>query len=285
MSKLLPFLFLILIFQTACYEPQEGCLDIEATNYDVTSDDACADCCAYPTLKVGALHRVDFSFPTDTSLLFLYDTLYPNYAAEMVDSFVIDRIRFFISDIRLVKDSGEEIGVVDTLELEVASGEKITVEDSFVKLDRDIFATRTVGTILTSGTFKGVKFKIGLDEPLLETNPGSVPSGHPLSIEDDVLNYDTLEGKYIPNLLIYRQDTVSADSLFVEIIEPDTLTLFFDAPVELDRGFSLSLVLKVDYMAWFDGVDVSKNPLGIDVSTAIRQNLRNAFSVNSIEVE
>ena len=283
MGKLLPSLFLIFLFQTSCYEPQEGCLDINATNYDVAADDPCADCCTYPTLSVSALHRVDFSFGGDTSLLFLYDTLYPNYAAGNADSFVIDRARFFISDIKLIKDSGEEVGVVDTLELETSTGEKLTVDDSFVKLDRDIFATRSVGNIFTSGTFKGVKFTIGLDENLLNIDPMSVPSGHPLSIEEDVLNYDTLMGTYLPNLLIYRQDTVSADSIFVKINEPDTLTLFFDAPFELDRGFDAILVLRLDYMKWFDGVNVDEDPLLKDISTAIRQNLRNAFSVEKIE--
>lgn len=255
-------------------------MDIEATNYAVDADDACSECCTYPTLSVSVIHRADFATPVDTSFNFLYDTLYPNQVV-VGDSFVIDRARFFISNIKLVRESGEEVGVIDTLELDIPSGNTMVVDDSFVKLDRDIFSARTVGTLLTTGTFTGLKFTLGLDEFLLETDPNSVPSGHPLSTESDVLNYDTLSGMYIPNLLIFRQDTVSADSLFLQINEPDTVELEFATPFELSRGFDVNITLRIDYMKWFEGVDVESYPMN-DISTAIRQNMKNAFTVEEI---
>lgn len=263
-----------------CYEPTEGCLDIKAANYDVTADGACGDCCVFPTLNIQVQHVVAFTNP-DTSFNFRYATFYPN-PGNPADSFVIDRARFFISDIKLVRENGEEVGVLDTLKIEAPAGNALTIEDSFARLDRDIFQARTVGTIITEGIFTGLKMTLGLDEFLLETDPGSVPSGHPLSIAGDTLNYDALAGRYIPNRLIFRQDTAAIfDSLEIRITEPQVVTLPFDSPFELAEGFDINVVLRVDYMKWFVGTDMENDPL-VTIRAAVRNNLPNAISVTQI---
>ena len=44
---------------SACYEPEEGCLDVAAKNFQVDADLNCPDdCCEYPNLKLLLSHRV-----------------------------------------------------------------------------------------------------------------------------------------------------------------------------------------------------------------------------------
>lgn len=279
MSKLptfLPFL-LFLICQTACYEPQEGCLDLRATNYAVDADDPCGDCCIFPILTVQMQHRVDFP---DTSFSFRYKTLYPS-PFNILDSFVVDRARFYISNLRLVREDGEEIGALDTLRLEAPMGTFVTVEDNFAKFDRDNFQSRKLGTFITEGVFTGVKLTLGLETFLQQTDPASVPTGHPLSTAADSLNYDAAVG-YIPSLLIFRNDTTAvSDSLEIQIFEPETVFLPFEEPFLLEQGFDIDLTLKMDYLAWFNGIDLENEPLEV-IRQKVAGNLRNAISVAQI---
>ncbi|HMV23421.1 MAG TPA: hypothetical protein PKA71_03780, partial [Saprospiraceae bacterium] len=48
------FLSSVVLFFTACYQPKEGCLDINATNFDATADEEC--CCQYPVLQLKFKH-------------------------------------------------------------------------------------------------------------------------------------------------------------------------------------------------------------------------------------
>ena len=42
----------VVLSLTACFEPQEGCTDIAATNFDASADENCTDCCTYPKLQL-----------------------------------------------------------------------------------------------------------------------------------------------------------------------------------------------------------------------------------------
>lgn len=279
MSKLPIFpILLFCLWQMSCFEPTEGCLDIRATNYQVDADDPCGDCCTFPRLTLQVQHQVDL--PSDTTLNFKYETFYPS-SVDPTDSFVVDRARFFISNLKLVREDGEEVGVLDTMEIEAPTGTELTIEDSFAKLGRDIFQDRVLGTLITDGTFTAVKMTLGLEEFLLQTDPASVPTGHPLDITGDTLNYDAATG-YLPYLLIFRNDTTTvSDSLEIRIFEPEEISVPLANPFELDQGFDITLTLKVNYMAWFEGVDFQNDALET-IRSKVRDNLKNAISVTEI---
>ncbi|HFA49057.1 MAG TPA: hypothetical protein ENJ95_08575 [Bacteroidetes bacterium] len=272
-------LFLPLFF--GCFEPKEGCLNINATNYAVDADDPCADCCTLPTLTLSVRHVAEL--PNDT-VAFRYGTLYPSLV-DGRDSFVVDRAHFFISNIKLVKEGGGEVGVTDTLRLEFASGEALTIEDNFAKLDRDIFAARKVGTIITEGNFTKIKLTLGLEEFLLQNDlPTNIPPRHPLNISEDSLIFEAGTG-YIPNLLIFRPDTLpETDSLIFHFLEPTEITLPLESPFYVEKGFDVKLTLKVNYEEWFRFVDF-ENDSPQAMMEQIGHNLPNVFAVAEIKLE
>ena len=58
-TRLAPIL-LYLLSLTSCFEPQEGCLDISAVNFDASADKDCdkSGCaCIYPKLQVAVDQR------------------------------------------------------------------------------------------------------------------------------------------------------------------------------------------------------------------------------------
>ncbi len=268
---------------TGCYEPTEGCLNIDAVNYNVAADDPCADCCTFPTLTLSMQHIAQ---SVSDSASFRYGVFYQDPAnAFPDDSFLVDRVRFFISNVHLITDQGERIGLTDTLNLSFADGTSLAVPDNFAKLDRDIFQARTLGTIRTQAVIEEVQFTIGLEEFLRDKEISSgLPAGHPLSTSSDSLIYEDGVG-YTSNLLIVRRDTMpTTDSLVFRYFEPYTFQLPLASPLTVKRGFKMRLTLRANYLAYFAGVNF-RNDSYQTIREKIRNNLINVFSVTEIKLE
>lgn len=280
-----PHLFLLfsLFIWSGCYEPTEGCLSINAVNYNVSADDACGDCCTFPSLTLSMQHIAKSS--TD-STAFRYGVFYKDpIKVNSLDSFLVDRARFFISNLQLISENDEVVTVIDTLRLGFSDGTSMTIPDNFAKLDRDIFQARKVGTILSQATIKEVQFTVGLEEFLREREIISgLPSGHPLLTDNDSLIYETGIG-YTSNLLIVRKDTMpTTDSLIFRYFEPQVIQLPLAAPFTIKRGFNVKLTLRANYLEYFAGVDFQNDSFQT-MQEKISNNLVNVFSVTEIKVE
>jgi hypothetical protein len=278
------FFLPILVLLAGCYEPKSGCLDLEATNYDVSADDQCPDCCKFPTLSLQVQHLVSLPTLPDSLFSMKYATGYQS-AYDTNDLFLIDRGRFFISDLKLVRPTGEEVGVLDSVWLPTNNGDSILVENNFSKHDRDIFQAATLGTVRTVGLFSGVKFTLGVSQKVLdEVQIDSVSTGNALAVKSDTLSYDSITG-IIPNRLIVSRiimgDTIANDFRFYE---PREISLDFSQPVSIERGFNVKLVLGLNYSFLFQDID-----FGNDTSDVIRakidSQLTNAFYIVSLKLE
>ena len=282
-KTIFPIAGLSLLFLAGCYQPKEGCLDIRAKNYDVSADDPCPTCCTYPQLTIAFQHQVILTTQPDTFFSFRYNTAYPS-PFDTSHYFDILRSRYFLSNFRLIRENGEAAGISDSIQIEVPEGVPVTVENNFTKVDRDIFQPSVIGKILANGSFRQIRFTLGLAESLLQTNPKSVPANHPLSIVSDTIIYKNGTG-YIPNTLIFNPDTVStATPLTFRFFEPKEITLDLPQPFELDKGFSVKLTLKINYMAWFEGIDL-QNDSPLTMQDKLTNNLAKAFAVSGIVME
>jgi hypothetical protein len=267
----------------ACYEPKEGCLDIEATNYDVSADDQCPKCCTYPKLSVQVLHYIVSPKKPDSLFAMRYATKYQG----LLDSnefFFLDRGRFFISNLKLVRQSGEEVGVRDSVLLPRTVGDSIRVENNFSKHDRDILQAASLGTVRTEGLFVGVKFTIGIPQLLLdEVAIDSINSGA-LFVRNDTLSHDSLTG-VIPVRFMLRPDTLdNTPKLDFQFKEPYEISLPFAQPVAIERGYNIKVVLGLNYSVLLENVDF-KNDNEATIRAKIDSQLTNAFSIVSIKVE
>jgi hypothetical protein len=282
MQKIPAFAVCLFIFSflTSCFEPKEGCLDINATNYDVESDDPCPDCCNYPTLSISTLHQVLVKNTLDSFVNLKYNFFYPAPSNDL-DTFAILRSRFFISNVKLIKQDGTAVGVSDTIGIGFPNGSRVVYEDNFAKLDRDIFAASAIGTTITEGLFDKINFTLGLPEELLGLDTASIPAGHPLDFRSDTIIYQEGTG-YVPFFLSVKTDTAAAAlPTEMRLFQPSQISLPIEPPVNIEQGYNIKLKLRINYMAWFEGVDFAN-----DSEDAIRQkiaaNLPNAFSVTEI---
>lgn len=281
--RALLFLGLILA-TTACLEQEEGCLDINATNYQVDADLPCADCCMYPLLQLNFQHKV---FP-DTSLNLVYeDSIYQDGAG---NEFRFRQIRYYLSNLHLLRPDGAEVGVEDTLQLPVEQpGGQIgieVVEDNFALVDPGDFRRKDIGTIRTQGMFNKVKLTFGITGAANTVEPGVLPDNHPLAAPGLYWNADS--GRVFNQIELFRvengRDTIET---VLEIGMPENLrTMELSLPQEfyLDPGFSAELILRINYLTWFEDVNLVADSEEQIIQKIVKK-LTESFSVVEIEAK
>lgn len=241
------FLFLGLAV-LSCSKPVEGCLDIRATNYNVSADEAC--CCTYPVLKLLISHAADTLFQSP-------DSIYANQAGQV---YRLTGARFFLSDfVFYVRDVGP-VEVSDSLLLLLDDGSTLRVKDDVIQIQRSL-STYTVGTLVTSGWIDSISFQIGLLPELAAVLPADVPADHPLRTP---LNGLYTEGDGFQSL---TTDLISLST------GPDTLQwstqltrrITLESAVFAQIGYNINVPITVDYLYWIDEEDLSM-PQVMDVA-------------------
>lgn len=279
--------FLVALLLTAalpaCFEPVEGCLDVSAVNYQVDADEPCPDCCAYPQIKLDVLHKIVLP---DTALNLEYDTEYRDGAG---NPFQISRIEFYLSDLQLIRPNGDSAGVIDTLLLPFESPdgavELVEVKDHFALLDPGDFAQQQLGRIQAEGLFASLRFTLGVAGLANLIPPAAYPEEHPLA--EPALYVDAETGRLLSRLQLYRIEG-AADTLRTDIriaASPRFLALPLEPPAfQLDPGFSPRIRLQVDYLTWFDGVDLAADSEE-QIASKIVINMTDSFSVINVTEE
>ncbi len=269
------FLSLLFLF-SACYEREEGCLDLQATNFDLSADRPCADCCTYPSLLLSPLHRVVPADQPDTSLNFSYDTAYA-VEPHLQDSFRFQSVFFYLYNFCL-KGPEARLEVPDELSWYDAEGERHVSKDDFVLVEAGSSSRLVLGSLRDYGLFDSLIFWVGLPPEIQAADVARMPSGHPLQIRADSLNWDEGTG-YIPfRLAIYRDADQVSDSTVLRIFEPVRIGLSAnEAPFEVLQGSDAVLELHINYLAWFQGADV-RNDSPDALEARLQSQLSAAFS-------
>ena len=241
-SYITQFLLLVcIVLQTiSCYSPTEGCLDPEATNYAITADNDCVDCCTYPELSLSIFHEsMDTTFN-------LGDTI----TNDIGQDFVLLSFVYLLSDFKVfTMDSFYEVS--NTVNLLGEDGVELTVKDDIIRVSRSTF-TYELGTIIFNSTAVGLSFKIGLSTELNENRFSEEISGHPLTTDPDSL-YQEDTDSYVFQRIQVAQGEGFLDTVIYDVItETDVL---FDIDVVSNRGEDKGLIIEAQYDEWFSEID------------------------------
>lgn len=280
-GSLLMVLTVCCLLLTSCYEPNEGCLDATSTNFDANADDACPDCCTYPTLEVSFLHKVATSDSTTANLA--YNSF---YTFDSIDFFLINRIRFYISDIQLLHTDGSFYTGLDSIDLaipeETGDTSEIRVPNNFILVDKNNFQDNSLGNFRKSGNFDGIQFKIGITDPANHADPNQLSDEHPLSFQEESMHWNTNDG-YIFNQISLTRDTLTRDSILVEYGTDDKLrTVSLNESFFVPEGFNITLVLQINYLQWFEGINLETESTTMIAETIVD---RVAASISLVEVK
>ncbi len=273
----------ILFLVEGCYEPIEGCLDNKATNFQIDADEACSGCCRYPVLKLLVEHKV--VYPDATYNLAYNDSVYQDGAG---NTFRVKNIQFFLSDFRIIKKDGTELAVPDSLEVEIfqpdGTSPKQFIRDDAALINRNIFSTYEIGTLITKGEIRALRFTVGLTEPANSANPASFPTGHPL--RNVTMHFNSDSGYVFNQLQLFNSATLSDTTTTLIEIGTPPYARSVEVPLAADivEGFNIRITLRVNYLQWFQDINL-KTDAPASLATKIVNNAANSFSVVAVVLE
>lgn len=234
--------FALIVLLSSCFEPQEGCLDINATNFEPSADENC--CCILPNYKVQMAHRVGEE-------IFNLDSTYLNNLGQ---EFIIRNVQFYLSNFKLLDENNEALEANQKLNavwMENANLRQDSIKDDIILVNRPFFE-RILGTSSEVKDFQGVEFCYGLKDTANCVIADSISSTHPLGPKTDSL-YIYPDGKY--HFAILELEDGNGNSYDLELGSNGLDIIFLDYFYSPNRGEEASIRLITDYSMWLEGVN------------------------------
>ena len=283
-SRLILVLMVIMVCN-GCYEPQDGCLDLEAVNYDFAADNNAPDDCEYPELRVQFTHVYSTA---DTVLPFQLGTGVYNDVAG--NPFSVNGFSFYISSFELERVDGAYLTIEEELDIFVLNNNDDpvpqTVPDNFGFVTAGNIGTIGLGTLRESAQLQGVRFFVGVNGQANVAVADSIPATHPLGLTDSLLYFNQDSG-YVYQLIELFRDTTAADTI-PEQLRIGTFANLKQVQIPITgeklSGFNLKVVLQIDYSKWLAGIDVV-NDSNAELQQKIVGNTAEAFSLEEIVLE
>ena len=274
-------LVLIPFICTACFEGEEGCLDFAASNYSVSADSPCPNCCTYPVFQLSFRHKAVQG--RDTLNLFYED----NFQDDFGQYFAFEDISYLLSSLHFIDFEASDVLIEEEIRVPVfeANGDSASqdFEDNFALINPSDFSTNTIGTLTFSGLVQALNLQIGVSDLINQTQPAYYEDTHPLSSVSSSL-YQSEEARYAAIQLSFYRDTLrNLEELEVINITERDASFQVSLPIntQIPAGSNISLILEVDYLNWLSGVDIQKDSIE-EVKTKIVGNIANSISIFSI---
>ncbi|MBK9254426.1 MAG: hypothetical protein IPM42_02945 [Saprospiraceae bacterium] len=253
------------IILVSCYERKEGCLDMEASNFDFTADDACGECCTDPVFSVSVRHLTNNYLINPDSVLF----------TNLGQSYKIINFSYYLSGFELIMDDGRKISISETIEFKSPDGNTITTPDDF-KIWRLTNPSHSLGKLREYGNVRQITFILGVKDDWLTYEPVNLPLNHVLN---DSLKLQRPDGTLVHQRISIVQGEEFQDTLnlFVKGIG-GSVTYNLDTVFTKPIGQNMNLVIKADYSKWLLNSDLQKKVSEIEM--ALKENSKGIFSVN-----
>ena len=259
---LLPIAYCLSIY--ACQETTKGCLDVRATNFDVSVTQACEDnCCSYPYLALQVDH--------------LYDTtkfsLNKKYKIDGVaDSIEFLSFQFYLSNFQVITSDNKTATVIDSIII-ARTNDTIKTLSNYALVSKGNGFQYKIGKFDKPTKYAKVKFQLGLDNIANQAIPSKMPSGSPLSTQNDSMYLKALN-TYIFNKIVYKvKSQPDTFSIFITTITP----LEFTKTLSFTEGFDAVIPLKIDYKKFIK--DIKFTETKDNIKQKIVNNTPTAFSI------
>jgi hypothetical protein len=241
----------------SCTEEDEGCLDPDATNLDISADKNC--CCSYPNLTLD----MSYSYGAD-SIRFFFDSL---YLSEQGDSLLFRDLRFYISDFVLFEGS-DSLKILDSL----SYNNNGYLRDDLVLIDPSRFVNQ-VGSRKGFGSYSRLKMTIGLRDSWLAVDSIEDNSSHPW-LEDDFY----LGNSHAVGVVSY--DVINMDTMnFTHFLfSPFYGSISLGGSWELEQATDFVIQLNLDIEALTRGIDFA-NSGEEQIKSILETNFINAVSI------
>jgi len=283
-SRLIGILLVIALW-SGCYEPQDGCLDLEAVNYNFSADNNALDDCEYPEIRVQFTHV--YTTPDTVYNFRLRDSVYLDAAG---NPFTVNAFSFFISGFELQRNDGAYLTVEEELDIYLFGNEGNIllqmVPDNFGLVTEANSSPISLGTLRESADLQSFRFFVGVNGQANAAIADSIPDSHPLGLTDSLLYFNQDSG-YVYQFIELFRDTTAADTI-PEQLRIGTFAnlkeVQFPVADEKIPGFNLKVVIQIDYSKWLEDINVLTDS-NAELHQKIVGNTTEAFSLKEIVLE
>lgn len=287
-------LFLLLIgLLSACAERTEGCFDAYASNYSLAAEKKCGSCCTYPQLRLELRHRAIQS-GRDSVISFApampnATSTFSTYTDAGGNPFAFQEMRFYISNFWLINAQGDTTKVLETLPVYVSLGLgdtlRTTVEDNVrIFSNPSSFSSSTFGTFRKAGAFTKLRFTLGVTGLANKSNPNRYVQGHPLGAPSSYVMYRSPVLGYNFSRFVLQRNPGAVNSDNLEILvnnTPNLVNIELPINVKIPQGFNVNVIMRVDHLQWFKGVNV-RTDAAETIASKIVANLPQSFKVLAV---
>ena len=280
----LVFIYLVLI-SISCADPEEGCIDVLARNFDLEADlDCCLVeeecCCTYPSLRLNLFYK---GTATDTlgqaATNIRLDQYYP--LENLTDSVRIDSFSLFISNLQIISNTeADTLQLIESLELSFidAEGEEqsSSFQDNIALVSMPAFSV-DIGTYRSDISFDEVLFDIGLRPALASIDPTSVDNNHPLGGEYTVL-FDSTTMRFLTGRIGFTLKNGEMEQVYAQNLDPfKSDSEQFLSPISINKGENLDILMRINVLDIFKGIifDIPSD----DAALILNENLTSSISV------
>ena len=261
--------FLAISFSiSSCYTHEEGCKDVNATNFDVTVDEPCEDeCCTYPKVNLYVNFLFNDTISIDTNTYFTN-----NFG----DSLRIKYLRIYLSDFKLTNNEDEEFLLKQEITIGKSENDNINYENvnySSAKVKPE-GSKYTLGTLSKLLLYKKVEFKFGLDSTINHSVISKISSSSSLFPTTDSMYIDQELGYHFLKMEIEIKGKNNR-KIFVSGIE-NIRTKIIENDIDFTKREDHSLILNIDMNKWFLDIDFS-NETDNQISQKLVNNLKGSF--------
>ncbi len=278
------FLFLLVCFLFSdCTETVEGCLNINAPNFDVEADEPCENCCDSSELTLAFIHKIN---PDTEKVTMQLNQVYRIFED---DSFgiAVNKFHFYLTGFKFTKSNGETI--TTTTQTQVSTSPFAAIGNNHAFISRNDVGGENLGRFEPNGIFEKIEFNFGLENDNNLLHPDSLlGTGHAFGWQADSTNWSE-NGRYSFLRLEYSryQDTVLLDSIepsVIQIASPNLQLLQIDSIFELKSGLNTRLTLEMDYNLLWNEIDF-QNDTEETIKDRIILNIKSAILFNDINQE
>ena len=253
---------LILTFWS-CYEPEEGCLDPDATNYDVNADNDCDGCCNLPT------YGILMSFLMDGESYVSGDSFLVSSDGIRVEDF-----HFFISDVSFLDVDGNRIEFEDQFNIYGVDGTgTLTFEDFKYYADNQFRGT--FEGFRYGGTLDKITFKIGLSEQINYYDRDSLELNTDLDDAPDEVYLNENEGYEFYSFTVSDLQDNQLEIVYADAYPLPAVEVNLDGEM-ISRGFNDDINLFIDFGVIFDGINITTMDQA-EILSRINLNIPRAF--------
>lgn len=224
---------------SGCNTRIQGCLDVNAKNFDLEAERECDGCCTYPSISLSLSQKWnDENFTNEDTL---YDVNQRRYR--------IQDLRYFLTTWAWHDAEGVWM-TVDSVDAECDASILTYTPDNVIVDTRKFLYP--LGTIRQAPTIDSIRFSFGLTQDFSCLDEESSATPPELTSSSPLWNPASSS---LETLRLVVQRTLGSDVFDTLYIETQ-VNIGLQYGEEFRKGFDTQLGLSVNYAMWFSSVDI-----------------------------